>query len=199
MKLFKLTILIIVLASGFILFSREAHAAEGVVELRSNKGEKNRCFASYILMPNSSYTVLVSCRDLIYPPQPSLFNYIVWATPTDGGNAVRLGELGVGKASFNTRIAFSGLFVTIEQSKSPRTPEGEVVMQGSGQEVEFLDRPTTPTPTEELAEGEEKEVPLKDLSTRNKILLAFRRAGLVIFLVLATTVALVFVLTRQRH
>lgn len=199
MKLFKLTILIIVLASGFVLFSRQVHAAEGVVELRSTTGEDNRCYASYVLMPNSSYTVLLSCRDLIYPPQPSLFNYIAWATPADGKNAVRLGELGVGKASFNTKIAFSGLFVTIEQKKSPRTPEGEVVMQGSAQRVAFLDKPTTPTPTGELAEEEEEEVLVKDLSAKDKILLALRRAGLVIFLALAATVGLVFVLTRQRR
>ena len=188
-----------VLVNLFIIANKDAYAVEGVVELRSTKGEDNRCYAPYVFMPNANFTILVSCRDLIYPPQPSLFNYIAWATPTDGKNPIRLGELGVGKASFNTKKPFSDLFVTIEQSRNPKTPTGEVIMTGSARGIDFLDRPISPTPTEKVAEGEEVELTPKETTTRDKFVLALRRAGLVIFLAFVATIGLIFMLSKSRR
>lgn len=120
----------------------------------------------------------------------------MWANPLDGGNPVKFGELGIGKATFESKKAFSGLYVTTERNRGIRKPEGEVVMSGNVEALTFLDRPTTPTPT---PEGQNQETPgVQELTTGQKLGLALRRAGLVIFLALAATVGLAFVLTRSR-
>ncbi len=201
MKLVKLLIFALLITVGLYLTAKVTLASEGTVEIRSTTAEDYRCFVVSLLMQNSSYRVIVSCRDLIYPPRPDLFTYIVWTTPLSGKNPIKLGELGIGKASFETRDAFSSLFVTVEQNKGARKPEGQVVMQGTVQSISFLDRPTTPTPTEKLSEEAEQELleEAVEPTAREKFVLALRRAGLVIFLALAATIGLVFILTRPKR
>lgn len=198
MKILKYYFCVSFFIIGFFLLAKTSFASEGTVELRSTTDKDYRCFAASLLMENASYRVIVSCRDLIYPPQPDLFTYIIWATPLDGGNPVKFGELGIGKASFETKEAFSNLFVTTERNRGARRPEGQVVMRGTVESISFLDRPTTPTPTPSVPEGE-KEPAQEELTTGQKLALALKRAGLVIFLALAATVGLVFILTRPKR
>ena len=198
MKIFKYNLCVILLIAGLFLLAKTSFASEGLVELRSATDKDYRCFAASLLQANASYRVIVSCRDLIYPPQPDLFTYIIWATPLDGGNPVKFGELGIGKASFETKESFSNLFVTTERNRGVRRPEGQIVMRGSVESINFLDNPTTPTPTLSVPEGE-KEPAQEELTTGQKLSLALRRAGLVIFLALAATVGLVFILTRPKR
>lgn len=184
-------------------------ASDGVVELRSTNDKDYRCFAlSSILETTTSYTVLVTCRELIYPPEASLISYMMWANPVDGGNALRLGKLGVGKAMFKSPKAFSSLFVTTESSTTARTPQGEVVMTGTIGPISFLERPTTPTPTptpteeggedQSQANGSEEEKDASQLTTRQKLILGLQRAGLVALIALIAIVGLVFVVSRSR-
>lgn len=202
MRLLKLIIISSVFLIGAFWAANPSLASEGTVELRSSNDQDYRCFVASLLMENSKYKVLVSCRDLIYPPQPDLFTYIMWATPLGGVKAVKLGELGVGKADFETKDAFSNLFVTVEQNRNARTPSGQVVMSGNVQGISFLDRPTTPTPTPEGVAGEEEKpeeiVKAGQLSTKDKLILAMKRAGIIVFLGLVAVIGLIFVLTRPK-
>lgn len=198
MKILKYYFCVSFFIIGLFLLAKTTFASEGTVELRSTTDKDYRCFAASLLMENASYKVIVSCRDLIYPPQPDLFTYIIWATPLDEGNPVKFGELGIGKASFETKESFSNLFVTTERNRGVRRPEGQVVMRGSVESITFLDRPTTPTPTPSTTE-QEGEPAKAELTTGQKLTLALRRAGLVIFLALAATVGLVFILTRPKR
>lgn len=198
MKIFKYNLFVILFIAGLILSAKTTFASEGTVELRSTTDKDYRCFAVSLLMTTANYTINVSCRDLIYPPQPDLFAYVMWATPLEGNTTVKLGELGFGKAKFETKVAFSNLFVTTEINRGTRRPEGEVVMRGNVESIAFLDRPTTPTPTLSVPEGE-GEPAQEELTTGQKLALALRRAGLVIFLALAATVGLVFILTRPKR
>ena len=177
----------------------ETFASEGIFEISSVESENSRCFAASLLMASGKYEITVSCRDLIYPPQPEISFYVIWATPQAGGNAIRLGELGIGRARFEAKVAFTSLFVTLEQNKNAKSPTGSVIMRGELEKIDFLERPTTPTPT--LGEGEEETVQApetKEPSTREKLFLALRRAGLAALLALVALVGLIFVITRSR-
>jgi hypothetical protein len=200
-RLIKLSAVLFSVFTVIFLFVKDANALEGTAELRSTNGEDYRCFASSLQMQDRKYNVLLSCRDLVYPADGQLFSYILWATPTDDSSAVKLGELGLGKAHFKTNIPFSSLFATTEFDKKTNVPEGNVVMTGRLQGITFLDRPTTPTPKPEgEEEGKEVEItpPVQELSTRDKLVQGLRRAGIVSFFALAALIGLVFVITRAR-
>jgi len=178
-----------------------SHASEGTTEVRSITNEDYRCFASSLLLLNKDYKILVSCRDLIYPPEPNVYSYVMWGTKVDATDTVKLGELGVGKAEFTTKEAFSNLFVTVEPNPRTRAPTGNVVMQGTIEPLAFLDRPISPTPTIEggkLTGQPEEEIKITTLSTRERLFLGLRRAGLVSLLALVAIIGLIFVITRAR-
>ena len=176
-------------------------ASDGIFELRSLTGDNARCFAVSLLMTNGRYKIVVSCVDLLYPPQPpDIFTYVVWATPIDGNRPVRLGELGVGKAQYEAGQQFSELFVSTEQMANVRSPSGNIVMRATAQPIAFLQRPTTPTPVpEKQPQGETPEqAESENLSTRDKLFTALRRAGIAALLALVAIIGLVFVITRSR-
>lgn len=174
-------------------------ANEGETELRSTSDQEYRCYVYSQKMQDQNYRLLVSCRDLIYPGGETVFTYVLWANPLEGGSPNKLGELGFGKAEFKTKEAFIGLFVTTEENSRTKSPDGLVVMRGTLQSISFLDRPQSPTPTPEGAETEVSEEELaEEVSTGSRILTALRRAGIVIILVLAAVMGLVFVLTRPK-
>lgn len=150
-------------------------------------------------MPDQAYRVLVSCRDLLYPAGENIFSYIMWASPTGGGNPIKLGALGFGKAEFKTKNGFSSLLVTTEVNPKVKKPSGDIVMQGGVQPISFLERPTTPTPTPEGEVSEEEaEVPSEQLTAGQRLISALKRAGVVILLALVAVIGLVFVLTRPK-
>lgn len=189
----------------FIFSIKLIDASEGTFELRSTVGQESRCFAASLLMQDRAYTILITCRDLIYPAEFDLTNYILWAQPIDGSKAVNLGQLGYGKATVRTTKAFSSLFVTTEGNPGVREPAGKLVMKGNNIPVTFLESPTSPTLSPEAEEGKETEgeaekdvSETKNLSTKEKLFLALRRAGIAALLALVALIGLIFVVTRAR-
>src|SRR3989344_4554664 len=174
------------LATSFlfvILLPEKVSASIGTVEMRSTTSEDYRCFASSLILPNNRYDVAVNCVDLIFPVQPPQISfYIVWIRPLSGKSPLKLGDLGKGIVRYETAEPFSSMFVTLEANPNIRTPSNNIVMNGVVEPIEFLQRQTTPTPTPEVKEeggGEgQKEVDTSQLSTRDKLLLALRRAGI---------------------
>lgn len=136
----KIKILLITLLSVAALFvsARSVRASEGTFEVVSTTGTSTRCFASSILKTDFTYKIIVSCRDLVYPPASNAFSYVLWAN-TAGGEAVKLGELRFGKAEFSTKKAFSSLFVTVEKSGGVKKPSENIVMRGQGKAIRFLE------------------------------------------------------------
>lgn len=130
---------------AMIIASRSTSASEGQIELRNTTGSPSNCYALSGLLPDTNYNILVICRNLLYPADPEAPRYVVWATPVTGSGSIRLGELGIGKAFFKTKTAFSSLFVTEERTADPKTPGGNLVMRGTVQNISFLGQPTTPS------------------------------------------------------
>lgn len=189
---------------GFLSTADITRASEGTVELESQTNEPTRCYAVSLRMQNLEYRILFSCRYLIYPVDENIFNYVMWATPASGGNAVKLGAVGLGKGEFKTKTAFSSLFVTTESKKDTKIPTGNTVMFGDVQSIMFLEEELTATPTlspddEEEAEiGEEQEEVKQEMSTRDKLLLAFKRAGIAALFALVALIGIIFVVSRSR-
>ena len=137
----------------FVMFSSTSKASEGIVELRNNIGGDSRCFAPSVLMTNFRYKILLSCRDLVYPAPaaPNIFTYVLWAQAAENDKTQNLGTLGVGRGEFETKIAFSRLFVTQEYDAKARKPSDRVIMQGSVQPVALLE-PGQPSKVVETVE-----------------------------------------------
>jgi hypothetical protein len=202
MKKFFLSLLF-----GFFLFlqpflfnNKTASASEGIIEIRSTTNESYRCFAASVQLVNLNYSILVTCRDLLYPTGGELFYYVVWADPVDSDRLINLGDLGYGKINFTSRSAFTDLYVTAEKNPKVRVPEGQTVMRGSVKRIEFLEttqfeETSRPETTEEVdqAKIEESETP----SARERLFSGLRRAALVSFLALTALIGLIFVLTRK--
>lgn len=139
----KFLALFILTLALFGFATKSASASEGIVELRNTVGGQSRCFATSVLMPDFNYNVLITCRDLIYPVSSEVLTYIVWATPLNSRDAIKLGELNFGKVQFKTKTSFSNIFITQEKddNKNVKFPAGQVAMRGNVQAIEFLDRP----------------------------------------------------------
>src|SRR3989338_4741454 len=140
--------------AGFLLFlgifasaSRSVIASEGQVELRSTLGDDSRCFAASVLMQDLNYNILMSCRDLIYPAQPEILSYAIWATGKDDGKVFKLGALNFGKVTFRTPKAFVNIFITQERNVNEHQPKGIVVMKGDLMPITFLETRPHITPT----------------------------------------------------
>src|SRR3989344_3310400 len=115
--------------AGLFLLAEKAFASEGTVELRSTTVEPYRCWAASVRMQNQEYRIPFTCKYLIYPADENIFNYVVWATPKEGGNPIKLGTLGLGKGEFKTKKSFTGLFVTTETSKDTNAHLGLTVIK----------------------------------------------------------------------
>lgn len=196
-----LFLFIAILTLGFFYFfpSRAAHASEGTVELQSTTGQASRCLVTSVLMTDLNYTLLTSCRDLIYPPAVDLFTYVVWSSPLQAGQkSVRLGELAFGKSEFRTNLAFSSLFVTAEQTGGVNSPSGIVVMQGQVQPVIFLAGPPKPTITPSPAEEIKQPAPTPTATKSGTLLSGVRRVLIIVlivilvFVIIATALVLLF-------
>jgi hypothetical protein len=190
---------IFTLLFAFFLNTNIAYASEGTVELRSTTSASYKCYASSIQMKDLNYTVLVTCRDLLYPAGEDIFNYVLWANPTDGGKPFRLGTLGLGRVATKTKKTFSSLFVTTEADGKAKSPSGTTVMRGDLTKIKFLEGPLTPA-EEEKEEVEEisEETLTPTPSTRSRLVAGLKRAALVSLFALAALIGLVFILTRKR-
>jgi len=197
----------VILVGGFLsLTPKDTKASEGKIELRSTTGEDYKCLAVSLRMQNLEYRIPFSCRNLIYPAGENIFNYVMWATPTNGGNTLKLGALGLGKGEFKTKTSFSALFVTTESKKDVKAPVGTVVMEGDVESWEFLETQTSPTPTLTPAPDEEQNEeaktdeskPEEQLTTRQKLVLALKRAGIAALFALVALIGIIFVVSRSR-
>lgn len=205
--LLKLTFLFGTLILLFFITDKVI-ASEGHIQLKSTTGEDYFCRASSYRMQNLEYRIPFSCRSLIYPAGENIFNYLMWATPKDGGKTIKLGVLGLGKGEFKTKTSFRELFVTTESKKDVKTPSGSVVMRGNVESWESLESQTTPTPipspepTEEQKDGEEQkdQTPetTEQLTTRQKLVLALKRAGIAALFALVALIGIIFVVSRSR-
>lgn len=198
------TMVILIFSALFLLFTGKAYASEGLVELESQTDEPSRCFAASLRMQSSEYRILFSCRYIIYPVDENIFNYVMWANPVDGGKTIKLGALGLGKGEFKTKTPFDSLFVTTESKKDTKIPTGNVVMSGDVESIEFLGSETTPTPTpdpdaaDELTGDEEELEEVQQLTTREKLVLALKRAGIAALFALVALIGIIFVVSRSR-
>lgn len=208
MNIIKRATLLAISVFLFLFLAESVFASEGEIFLRSTTGETYRCWASSIRMQDGQFRISFSCRNLVYPAGENIFSYVAWAQPTDGGNTIRLGVLGLGKGIFTTRRAFTSMFVTTEENRDARNPTGQTVMRGVAEPIAFLEEAPTPTPApgeqpgaeepeqmqQEMAEEEMPE----ELTTREKLFLALRRAGLAALFALVALIGLIFVVTRSR-
>jgi hypothetical protein len=174
-------------------------ASEGLFELRNTQGGNARCHVTSVLLPNLNYRVLLSCRDVTYPGGAEIFNYSVWATKVEDGSAFYLGEVGVGKAEYATNIPFNSVFITSERAPKPRTPTGNVIMQGTLKANAFLDVPGVAQPITEDELEEASPVPTvapepEKKSAASRILAA---GGVIAFICIYALLLVLFVITRK--
>lgn len=184
--------------AGLAFMASPLRASEGTSELTSTKGQAMRCYAFSNLVKNYEYQISLSCRDLIYPPKPDAFSYILWATPTEGNKPLNLGELGIGKDIFKTKTAFSKLFVTIESDIRTRSPEGETVMEGSIQAIPFLDKSQEISKPGEAAKVTPTATPTRTTSSARNILGKILGTGAILLGVVFVIVLVVYFLSRRR-
>lgn len=151
--------LFVFLASLVIIFAQAstAFASEGEVEMVGVNGNSGRCYASSIETEDYKYNISVTCRNLTYPIANGARDYILWATPVEDDNAVKLGNLNYGRVNFSTDKIFKSLFVTTEANDRPKSPSTNIVMQGDVQAIEFIqDGSTTPlTKTDQKVQKED--------------------------------------------
>ncbi len=190
-----------------LLTPNSALATEGTFEIRSTTRDQYYCWGASLYMPYNKYRLIVGCADLVYPPIPreAYKFYMLWANPIDNSKPMRLGQLGGGTGEFHVIKPFDELFVTLEYSDKTKDPSNIVVMRGVTQPIQSLLRRTTPTPTptieaseESTPTSEEAVVDTSELSTREKLVLALKRAGIAAVIALVVIVGLVFVVSRSR-
>jgi len=183
------------LALLMLVGPRNVKATEGEIELSSTVGEATKCYAASVLMRDLFYNIVMSCRDLKYPANPDLFIYLVWATPSAGGKAVKLGDLGVGKAFFRTKTTFTNIFVTQENNVGAPTPSRNVSLYGDVKSLEFLRLPSTPTPIPDASQTTASPLPIPP-EPKETIFSALKKAGL-IFGGVVVLIVLVVIITRR--
>jgi hypothetical protein len=191
--------------SSFLLFSAVniSSASEGTFELRSTDSNKYKCFAASLQMQNLNYKIIISCRNIVFPIDETIYSYILWANPKDGGDIFKIGTIGLGRGEYALKPAFTSLFVTAEQNPSVKIPTGKVVMKGSIKPITFLEKEVTISEEEEGAETGDAKTPTstpetQKVSVRDRLLTGLKRAGLASGLALIAILGLVFVLTRPR-
>jgi hypothetical protein len=192
----------------FFVAASPGDASEGVVELRSTVGQETRCFVLSAFLTDNHYHLLITCRELIYPSDPTSLHYVLWASPASGDSPIRLGTLGFGKLATKTKIKFTNLFVTKETSTKPRDPAGQEVLRGNVRSIGFLEGPAPPpTPTAveeggfggiiEEPKGEESPTPTTSPTT-TRIQKVLRTLFILPVLGLVALVIFVLILVRKR-
>lgn len=187
----------IVLGLTILIFSgTKVQASEGLFQLDNQVGESARCFAASVLMPDQEYNILLSCRDILYPGGTQVFSYVVWTSDANG-NVDKLGTVDSGKKSFDTDDAFFTIFVTKEETSDVRSPQGEIIMQGPVQQIDFLNDPNYKGSTTINELGEPELTPEPIMKTKKSPLNLFRIGGAIAAAVLAGMMLLVIFITRK--
>lgn len=189
-------------ASLLFLFAfKTALASEGTFELRSTDSNDYKCFASSLQLQNLNYRVVISCRNIMFPVDETIYTYMLWANPQDGTKPIKVGSIGLGKGEYLVKPEFTSLFITTEQNPGVKDPAGKVVMKGSIKPITFLEKPIQPEAT--IAPEGTKTSPTptsttQKASVRDRLLTGLKRAGLASGLALIAILGLVFILTRPR-
>jgi hypothetical protein len=188
--------------------AQKAQASEGNVEIKSTVGTDLRCFASSVFIKTRNYKILVSCRNVVYPPNDDLLVYVLWASPVDEGKPIRLGSLQFGKVEFNASKAFTELFITSERTDRPRSPSENVIARGIVESVEFLETGesgVTQLPTEPAETfGEILEQPTPALTAtptpeEGSLFSRIRRGGIILAVGVFVVLVVLAILTRSRR
>lgn len=183
--------------ASLILFASSSSvlANEGTFELNNKVDENARCWAASVLMQDLNYSILMSCRDILYPGGTSVFSYVVWANSAQNGTAFKLGTLGLGKVSFRTKTPFNALFVTKESAENVRVPSGEVVMEGGIKSIEMLD--TKPNATEKPELGDPEVTPTPKAEVKKASFNILRAGGAIAVLGIAALIGLILYITKK--
>lgn len=189
----KSLLILVALVVFTFVFSSNAKADE--VNLRNRVGESARCTVYSVLMRDLNYNLSLDCRDILYPGGETVFSYVLWGVPTDGGNHFRLGTLDFGKNQFKTKTSFSSLYVTKESQSNTRTPTGPVIMQGALERNEFLDG-SAPVSSLENELGEPTPTPVSTPAPRN-LGRIFAAGGILAFIAIFGVILVIFVVTRK--
>jgi hypothetical protein len=206
-RVVKLISIIVFVVLSFFVLTTNTKASEGTVDLVGNNTE---CLGMSVATNTTSFTILMRCANLVYPPTPDTVYYYVWVTGTDGKTA-RLGDLDLGRALFKSSKPFSEMYVTTENQKNPSSPSSNIVMQGSIQPFVFSNitgQPTTTTTTTETTSNGEKttdsqtsqETDEQSDSTNvlSNITSFLLRAGIIILVVVAIVGIILFVISKIR-
>lgn len=149
MKLTKLAGLVLGLAI-FAISVNPARASEGQAALESKSIGGPKCLVNSVFI-DTTYHVLVTCRDLVTPYSAEVTRYNLWIYNTSLKRWVSLGRINQGKLYTNTSVKFDQLQVTAEAVSSPRQPSEFVVASGMVVPFDFdkgsLALTPTPTPT----------------------------------------------------
>lgn len=192
----QLATLVAIFPFLFTVLATQASASEGFIKLNSTDGSPMTCNGFSALMPSSlDYMMLIDCENIVYPTANNQFNYVAWAQPSDGGNPIRLGTLGVGTADFEVDVPFNQIFVTSESSSRPRTPSDNTVLRGNV-------TGNNPADTNEPARNEEQPqstptsspVPEQQRSFFSRL---FQASNIIPFVGVILLLILVFILTRR--
>jgi hypothetical protein len=182
----------VVFITLFVVLASSISADE--YNLRNRVGESARCTIYSVLMQDSNYNLSLDCRDILYPGGETVFSYVLWAVPSDGGGHFKLGTIGFGKNSFKTKTPFSSVYVTKEANDKVRSPEGQIIMQGSLERNEFLDGPVPAPNPDEL--GTPEASPIVTPAPRN-LGRIFAAGGVLAFVAIFGVILVIFVITRK--
>lgn len=140
----------------------KVNANEGQFFLKSSLDNRAECLATSVEVELNTYTILITCRGVVYPPlPPALDSYILWAEGEEKNNPIFLVDIKFGKGQATVKGRFDRLFVTLERG-IPKQPTGPTIMSAPIRPFDF-DRivreinsneeyitPTPPIPTPKL-------------------------------------------------
>lgn len=176
----KLLISLFLAIAILSLSHKSVRATEGTTEINSTTGSNSRCFATSVYLGDAQYHLLITCRNLIYPPEAKVLYYLAWATSTDN-NIVKLGTLYSGKLEAKIKVDFNNLFITKETSQETKQPTGQVVMQGNVQPISFLEKTSQPEkPVETVTKASTTETTVKIPTVKQNRLEAIFKGSLII-------------------
>lgn len=131
----KIAVWLLVLGLALLVPSK-ALANEGTIKLAPTTGNVGRCFASSVFI-DSTYRILMTCRDLKNALDPENNKYVVWSELVSSGRKRRLGEIINGKMMGSSDERFDRLFVTAEKDSYLSKPVGGEVLSGSIETIDF--------------------------------------------------------------
>lgn len=184
---------------------KNVQASEGIILMRSLTKENHKCYATSILMQDANYLISVACRNVKYPPNDSILYYILWATPANGGNPIKLTEIDLGRVYVKTRVPFKNMFVTIESDPKTKLPTGKIVMRGDVEKISFLEsfneEEVTPTKNQEVKNSpttQQTNIIKEETNPKDKLFIAVQRAGVAAAIVLVILVGVIFAVSRAK-